>query len=121
MAGRSSLEDDLSELLEMLKGGSVRIAAEGEILAAVDADQRNVRVDVQPFLQEWRKLLRAAPRDSKTARGATGVPRLLAEEGWQVALYDRDKEVARLGRGTSALTGHIHIDLAAVGLLREIL
>ncbi len=117
----SAMEEDLLDLLSTLRSGTVRVAGPEGILALVDADRRTVRMDIQPFVEEWRAFLRAAPKDAADVRDGSHLPKALAEEGWQIDLYNRDKEVARIGRGTSALTGHVHVNLAALGLLREML
>ncbi len=111
---------EMVPLLASVRSGRVRITMGGAPLAAVEAEPHTIRIDVRPFVSEWHRFLSSA-RDARGGlHGAHGLPRALAEAGWQVVLYRGPTEIARIGRGTSALLGHVHLDLAALGLLRDL-
>lgn len=124
MTGRVSaaeLSGLLARALGGLSGGSVQIGLGAAPFASVDAESRTLKLQIAPLLLGsggTRPMLRASgPRDLWKARN---IPAQLARSGWRLTLYDGTQELLSLGRGTSALTGHIHLNPTALWTLRKL-
>jgi hypothetical protein len=118
-AGVSSL---LGEILNRLTDGTARIDIGATPFAIVDAQSRTVNVQIDPLLGR-----KASTSPRGVGRGPTGfwnargIPGELARRGWRLNVYDGPSELLALGRGTSALTGHIHLNPAGLWKLRKLL
>ncbi|MGI0128653.1 MAG: hypothetical protein ACREEC_00615 [Thermoplasmata archaeon] len=116
---------EVSEFLVRCLGGfsagSVEVDLDSKAFASVDAQARNVDLQIGPLLSHRREF-RLANREEGLAGlfRMRGVPSELALRGWRVALYDGSQELLSLGRGTSAVSGHIHIVPSALWKLRKL-
>jgi hypothetical protein len=103
--------------LRHLQGGALQVAWDGAPWASVDATARNLELQIEPLIDnvgEGRSILHEAHVRLWELRG---VPAALARAGWRVTLRDGLQEVLRLGRDTSALTGHMRVSPAGLGKL----
>jgi len=109
-------------LLGHLSEGSVEVVLGAEPLASLDARTRNIELQVRPLL--------AAGGPHGTASRIEGaaelwkarrVPSELARIGWRITVSDGSEELLAVGRGTSALTGHVHAPPATLWKLRKFL
>lgn len=80
----------------------------------IDADQRNLEVDVSPVVDLRPDLPHLLSRGLGEMRRNRRVPRRLSELGWRVTLKIGKRPLVRLGRGASALTGNVHVELSAL-------
>jgi hypothetical protein len=111
----------LGGLLSKVSDGSVQVDLDSVPFASVDAQTRNLEVQILPLLRgehgtrsiAWQ----GGPVELWRSRK---VPAELARRGWRLALYDGAEELLVLGRGTSALTGHVHVNPAALWKLRKL-
>jgi hypothetical protein len=118
-AGVSSL---LGAILNNLTDGTAQIDIGATRVATVDARSRTMDVQIDPLLDR-----KASISPMGGGRGpigfwnARGIPGELARRGWRLNVYDGPRELLALGRGTSALTGHIHLNPAGLWKLRKLL
>ena len=117
MSARTTAEG-FAQLLSRLAAGSVNAALDGAPLATLDVAHRTLTVQLDPLLAagERRPLLSEVRVGLWSARG---VPGALARHGWRVSLRRGEQELVGLGRGTSALTGHVRLDPVALWKLRD--
>lgn len=108
------------DLIEQLSGGQLSIDWNGEPWIEIDADERNVEMDVLPVKDLTRELPRLLMSGGLgEMRQNLRVPRQLSELGWRVTLKVGKRRVAELGRGANPRTGNVHVELGALpGLLR---
>jgi hypothetical protein len=111
----------LGDLLSKVSDGTIDVDVDSVPLASVDAKSRNLEVQIVPLLRGERGTRSIAwqggPLDLWRSRK---VPAELARRGWRLTLYDGTEELLVMGRGTSALTGHIHLHPAALWKLRKL-
>jgi hypothetical protein len=118
-AGVSSV---LGAILKNLTDGIAQIDIDATRFATVDARSRTLDVQIDPLLDR-----KASTSTIRVARGpiglwnTRGVPGELARQGWRLNVYDGPRELLALGRGTSALTGHIHLNPEGLWKLRKLL
>jgi hypothetical protein len=117
---------DLSRLLVQALGGltdgSLQVDIDSVPFAAVDARARNLDLQIAPLLGQ-------VPRARSVAReegpgglwSASHIPADLARRGWRITLYDGPEELLALGRGASALTGHVRVHPTKLWKLRKLL
>jgi hypothetical protein len=107
--------------LSRISEGSVQVDIDSTPFASVDARSRNIDLQIEPLL--------TSPRGTRPIGGESvplalwrsrRVPAELARTGWRVTLYDGTHELLALGRGTSALTGHVHLSPTALWKLRKL-
>ncbi len=111
----------LAQLLRQLTAGKVEAALDGSPLAVVDAEAKTVTVHLDPLLQDEGRSVPRLHEGHLRLWSARGVPSSLARSGWRVSLQSEDHELVGLGRGVSALTGHLHVSPAALWKLRRLL
>ena len=116
-----SLSRTFAETLERISGGSLEATIDGAPFEVVDADHRDVTVQVDPLLESDRSMHSFFAEERVRLWEARGVPSALARAGWAVRLRDGPDDLVRLGRGVSTLTGHVHVSLAALRKLRRVL
>jgi hypothetical protein len=105
-------------LLSRISSGSVEIDIDSSRFASVDAATRNVEVQIAPLLRPGRPGLSLRGEEGPlSAWKARKIPAELAQRGWRLTLYEGSREILALGRDTSALTGHVHVNPAALGTL----
>ncbi len=111
----------LVRFLSRLSGGSVQIGIDAAPFASVDAQSRNLDLQIAPLLRGQRGA-RSIVREEGPAGlwRARSIPTELARRGWRLTLYDGTHELLALGRGTSALAGHIHVNPTALWKLRKL-
>ncbi len=101
-------------LLGLFKSGELTLSVRGNEALKLDAKVKSVTLDVGAI--ESLSLGKALSESlDLSVASSIGAARALAKAGWELELSRDGKEVARLGRGVSALTGHIR------GSLRELL
>jgi hypothetical protein len=120
MARKSSLREACS-LLERFRGGQASINWNRSSLVVLDADQRNVEVDIGPLVHARHGLVKALNQGHMGGLESIGVPGYLASLGWKVTLKDGGQPLLWLGRDVSALTGHVHVKLRALRELTRML
>ena len=118
ITGMSNL---LARFLSEFSDGSVEVDLDSAPLASLDARSRNLDLQIAPFLGgdlRARSIMReGGPAGLWNARK---IPRELARQGWRLTLYDGSQELLALGRGTSALSGHVRVRPAAQWKLRKL-
>jgi hypothetical protein len=108
-------------LLGRVEDGSVQVAVDSVPFASLDARTRTIDLQLAPLLRARRENRSLAPREGPLALWrARKVPGELAHRGWRLTLYDGTDELLALGRGTSALSGHVHTTPAALWKLRKL-
>jgi hypothetical protein len=109
-------------LLGGISGGSAQVQIGSVPLATVDAGSKNLDVQIGSLLNEPRKrrsvVLKEGPVGLWKGRS---IPSELARKGWRLTVHDGPDELMALGRGTSALTGHVHVTPAALWKLRKLI
>jgi hypothetical protein len=115
------MSSHLVRFLSGLSGGSVQVDIDSAPFASVDASSRNLDLQIAPLLS-GQPGTRSIVREEGPAGlwRARSIPTELARRGWRLTLYDGTHELLSLGRGTSALTGHVHVDPAALWKLRKL-
>lgn len=112
---------DLVRLLDSVAGGSVEALIDGEPLARLDGNQRTVTVQIRSIPRKGDRSTSLLHESRIHFWEIRGIPSALARSGWQVSFRDGPQELLRLGRTASALTGHIHVNPAALWKLRRVL
>ncbi len=110
-----------AESLERISGGSLEATIDGDPFVVVDADHRDVTVQVDRLLERDRSMHAFFAEERVQLWEVRGIPSALARAGWEVRLRDGPDDLVRLGRGVSTLTGHVHVSLAALRKLRRLL
>lgn len=112
----------LGDLLGKVSDGSVQVDIDSVPFASVDAQSRNVAVQIAPLVRGDRGTPSIArPEGPLDLWRSRGVPAELARRGWRLTLYDGTDELLFLGRGTNALTGHVHLNPLALWRLRKLI
>lgn len=102
--------------------GSVQVDIDSAPFASVDASTRNVDLQITPLLSGQRRTRSMVPEVGPVGLWrARSIPTELARMGWRLTLYDGTHELLALGRGTSALTGHVHVSPTGLWTLRKLL
>jgi hypothetical protein len=109
----------LTRLLGGLTGGSVRMEISGNRLLTVNADEREVELDLDPLLPRRGEIQGLLHEEKVSLWKNLGVPRDLARMGWRVRLRLEQEDVLALGRGTSPMLGHVHLSRGSLKLLRR--
>ena len=111
----------VGSLLSRVSAGSVQVDLDTVPFASVDGEARNLDLQIDPLVRGL------AGTRSTPGRGrpiglwnSRRLPTELARRGWRLTLYDGTNELMVLGRGTSALTGHVHLNPAALWRLRKL-
>lgn len=104
-----------------LRGGTVRATIDGSLLAELDAREKTMTVALDTFGDDDAPNGLLPPGEHLGWWSALRFPAALAHAGWQVRVQEHGQELARLGRGVSALTGHVRAHPSAVGRLRRLL
>jgi len=123
MAKTSPKRDDWEQipvLLGMLASGSISIKIDGDPLVSVNADRKDIDVQVAPLRDHAGDLGSVASGGGMDLLRSAGVPFALARDEWRVSIRDGDRPLIDIGRGTSSLTGHVRVHLAAVDELRRL-
>ena len=116
--GRPNL---LGAFLGRFSDGSLHIDVDSAPFASMDARSRNLDLQLAPLLGGRRHARRWMREEGPVGLWrARHVPTELARMGWRVTLYDGTHELLALGRGTSALTGHVRVSPAALWKLRRL-
>jgi hypothetical protein len=111
----------LGGLLSRVSAGSAEVALDSVPFASVDAPARNLELQILPLLRGPRGARSTdRPKSPFGVWRSRGVPAELARRGWRLTLYDGTDELLVLGRGTSALTGHVRLHPAALLKLRKL-
>jgi hypothetical protein len=111
----------LGGLLSKVSDGSIQVDLDSVPFASVDAQARNLEVQIVPLLRGERGTRSIASQGGPLELWRSRrVPAELARRGWRLTLYDGTEELLVLGRGTSPLTGHIHLNPAALWKLRKL-
>jgi hypothetical protein len=120
MAIRSPATDFVA-LLSRVAGGSLEASIDGAPVAVLDGEHRDLTIQLGR-LAGSKGSARALLRESHLRLWELrGVPSALARTGWNVSFRDGPRELVRLGRSASALTGHVHVSPEALGRLRKLL
>ena len=104
----------LLTLLSRLRGGEVAVDWNHRPWIHLDGDARNVEVDLDPFTASGGRLRAMLHFGRVAGWKSVGLPKELAQLGWRVSLRSEERPVLELGRGTSAVTGHVHVELRAL-------
>jgi len=112
---------DMVRLLTQMAGGKLEARLDGVPVATIDAEARNVTVDIGGLEKEDLKArthLREGVVNLWQARGVGGD---LARAGWHVSVTSDEKELVRAGRDVSVLTGHVYVNPLALRKIRKLL
>lgn len=110
------------DLIEQISGGQLSIDWDGVPWIEIDADQRDLEVDITPVKNLTKELPRLLLSGGVgEMRQGLSIPRRLSELGWRVTLKVGKRPLARLGRGASALTGNVRVELGALPALLRLL
>ncbi len=111
----------LVRFLSGLSDGSVQVDIDSAPFASVDARSRNLDLQIAPLLRGQRGARSIVREEGPVGLWkARSIPAELTRRGWRLTLYDGTRELLALGRGTSALAGHIHVNPAALWKLRKL-
>ena len=94
------------QLLRQLTGGQFKIQLNGSAIVQVDATARDLEMDVTPIAEL------AADRGKGPSMGlreGLALARGLAKAEWRIRIRKGPHDLATLGRGVSALTGHVSV------------
>jgi hypothetical protein len=112
----------LGGLLGRVSGGSIQVDIDSVPFASMDGQSRDLNLQIDPLLRRQRgshlAMGHGGPLELWSSRR---IPTELARRGWRLTLYDGTDELLVFGRGTSPLTGHIHLNPAALWRLRKLL
>lgn len=90
-------------------------------MLTLDAGRQEVEVQIDPFLTVERKVRAVAPPQAQLHLWeARGLPSTLARSGWKVVFQDGPRELIRMGRGVSPLTGHVWVSPAGLWKMRRL-
>jgi hypothetical protein len=111
----------LVRFLSGISAGTMEVDLDSTPFASVDAQSRTLDLQIAPLLSGQHKARSFVPLGGPGGLWkARRIPTELARRGWRVTLYDGSHQLLALGRGTSALTGRIHVNLAALWKLRKL-
>lgn len=103
----------IADLLQMFDAGRLTVSVNGLPTLSVDADSKSLGLEARGVKESGLKLstmIRAEGQGIGIAgllNGAESIARTLSEKGWKMTLYDRGDRILTMGRGVSALTGHV--------------
>jgi hypothetical protein len=118
----AEISEMLVRLLSSLSDGSVRVEIDSTPFVSADARSRDLEVQIAPLLREQSELRSALKSEGPGALvRSRGVPAELARLGWRVTVYDGEHGLISLGRGTSELLGHVHVNPTGLWRLRKLL
>jgi len=112
---------DMVRLLTQMAGGKLEATIDGQPLARIDAEARTVSLDISGLEKEDIKARANFREGFVNLWQARGIGGELARAGWNVSVTSDEKELVRAGRDVSALTGHVHVSLAALRKARKLL
>lgn len=95
-------------LLASVLRGRVEARIAGVPAAVLDGDARELSVDLRA-IGGPRGIGSVLHESHLGLWSARGVPGALAKAGWSVRLREGEAEVVRMGRGATALTGHLDV------------
>lgn len=110
----------LVTLLARISAGSVEVTLGGTPLARLDGGERTLTVELDPILRTEFAPGRVRRAGRLSLWSARGIPAALARAGWRVSLRSESRELIGLGRGTSPLSGHMHVSPTALWKLRRL-
>jgi hypothetical protein len=118
----SEISGLLAGLLSAVSGGSAQVQIDSAPFATLDAESRDLAVQIGPFLNESRRKHSGVLHESPIGLwNGRSIPSELARRGWRVTVCDGPDELMALGRGTSALLGHVHVSSTGLWKLRKLL
>lgn len=112
---------DVVRLLTQMAGGKLEAKLDGVPLATIDAEARNVTLDIGGLEKEDIKARSHVKEGIVNLWQARGVGGELARAGWHVSVTSEQKEIVRAGRDVSVLTGHVYVSPAAFRKIRKLL
>lgn len=120
MAKREPL-DELVRWLNRFSAGTLQATVDGEPVAQLDADKRDLTVQIDLLLEESKEGHALLQESHLRLWEVRGIPSALARSGWHVSLRAGPTELIGLGRNASALTGHVHVSPSGLWKLRRML
>jgi hypothetical protein len=120
MVGRRPT-DAFVELLGSLSSGSLTLDLAGDRIVSLDADRRDLDVRVDPILPSAHPEGPRSHAPTMGLRDAIHLAGALAHAGWRIDVSREGRTVVSMGRGHSALTGHLSGDPIALWRLRKAL
>jgi hypothetical protein len=112
----SATQAEAEAAVDLLRGfhrGTLRVGLNGKSLVSMNADSRQVRVDVAAWPPEsgisW---MRSAGSITEALRSVSVLPKLakaLSDLEWTVHVDAEGNEVAMFGHDSPALTGHMWV------------
>lgn len=118
---KEPLAEVVTRLLERVAAGSMTAEIDGRVVAVLDAQARNLAIDVNPLVTNGVRIAPLLPGGGLHPWRNRRFPSALARTGWHVSLSSGSRELLRAGRGVSALTGHVYVHPTAIRELRRIL
>jgi hypothetical protein len=111
----------LVDFLRSLSSGSLTVDVAGDRFVSLDADRKDVAVRVEPILRTTYPESPTPHAPPMGLRESIGLAGALAHAGWRVDVSREGHTVVSMGRGHSALTGHLSGDPIALWRLRKAL
>jgi hypothetical protein len=100
----------LLDFLALLKSGRVMVSINGKPALSLDSGSKSIEAEAKGVKESGLKLMQVLKPEGGLLRGSEHIARKLSEEGWTFTLYERGEKLLTMGKGASALTGHIHVN-----------
>jgi hypothetical protein len=118
---RDNVMEPILDLIKQVDHGQLTIDWNGREWVHLDANERNLEVDVAPLTGKLRALPGWLHESRISVWRNLGFPRHLAQLGWRVTFKAGNRPLVWLGRGASELMGHVHLEPAALTELARLL
>ena len=126
--GTKKNDADPLRLLTLFESGVLTVRLNDHPLLKVDAESKEVGLDVAGVKESGIKLSKITEVESGGKKGVRGMlsgagsaAKGLSEMGWNVTLWDNRSEVITMGKGVSGLTGHMRVNPLKVHKLLDML
>ena len=104
----------LLDLLSRLSGGEMTLEWNHLPWVHLDVRARDLDISLDPLAESTTHVRSLLHAGRIVGWKNLGIPGRLARIGWRVTLESKRRPLLALGRGTSALTGHVHVELSAL-------
>jgi hypothetical protein len=112
----------LTGLLSGVSRGSAQVQIDSAPFATLDGESRTLSVQIGPILNRPGRTRSEGHRERPMGLwSGRSIPSELARLDWRITVYDGPDELMALGRGTSALTGHVHVSPIGLWKMRKLL
>jgi hypothetical protein len=104
------------KLLSLFESGMMTVEVEGYPLLKLNGDEKSLEVEAQGLKESGLRITEFLSPEKRRMgiremiKDSEEFARELSIEGWTVTLYDRGKDILRIGRKAPKLTGHIEFN-----------